>query len=54
LLLVLPLFLVQVLFFVMTFLAVFSTYWAYPADAIQQVCQWSKAYDAAYSVLRTS
>ncbi len=44
----------QVLFFVFAFLAVFSTYWAYPADAIQQVCNWSKAYDALYSVLRTS
>ena len=43
-----------VAFFVMCFLAVFSTYWAYPDDAIQQVCAWSKTYDALYSVFRTS
>lgn len=37
-----------------TFVAVFSTYWAYPTDAILQQCQWSKAYDAIYSVSRTT
>jgi len=43
-----------VLFFVFSFVAVFSTYFAFPADAILQVCNWSHAYDALYSVFRTS
>ena len=40
--------------FVTMFVLIFSTYWAYPTDPMSQQCAWPKAWDAFYSVTRTT